>query len=84
MNTMTSFAHVLRAEEKFVDAEKMYRQTLALQQQNLGDVHLDTYSTKNHLANLLRAQGSLEEAESLYLEALGGRREILESKHTSL
>ncbi len=63
------------------EAEKLFRQTLALQTEILGGQHDDTLFSIYNLANAISNQGNYEEAEQLYRQTLALRTEILGGQH---
>lgn len=62
-------------------AEASFRESLALQRQELGDDHPDTVETVQRLAWLLQYKGDYAEAESLYREALDWKRKHYGDAH---
>ena len=72
-----------RQTGKYIEAEKMYRQTLELKKEVLGDDHPDTLGSMNNLALVFRQQGKYAEAEMLQQQTLELTREVLGDNHRS-
>ncbi|KAK0709372.1 hypothetical protein B0T26DRAFT_742842 [Lasiosphaeria miniovina] len=62
-------------------AERLYRQTLALQTKVLGSEDPDTLRTMNNLTNTVNYQGNYNEAEQLYRQTLALQTKVLGSEH---
>ena len=81
LRTASNLAVTLKAQGKYVEAETMYRETLAARQRVLGSEHPDTLGTAGNLANALCAQGKCDEAETMYRETLAVQQRVLGSEH---
>jgi hypothetical protein len=57
---------MIRNQDKYDEAEQMYRQTLELKQKVLGQEHPSTLNSMNGLASVLRNQGKYDEAEQMH------------------
>ncbi len=66
---------------QYIGAEKMFRETLALQEKLLGKEHLDTLITRNDLGGALTDQGKYTEAEEIYQETLALGEKALGKEH---
>ena len=64
---------LLRAQDRYVEAEPLYRRALAIREKALGPDHPDTAASLNDLGVLLRLQGRFKEAEPLLCRALAIR-----------
>ncbi|MEM9452798.1 MAG: tetratricopeptide repeat protein [Myxococcota bacterium] len=71
-------AQTLREQERFDDAEQLYRRALHARESRLGDTHPEAAYQRTNLGNVLLARGKLDEAEQHFREAL----EILASAST--
>ena len=74
-------ASLYHDQGRYLEAEPLYLQALALKRSLLGEQHPDVATSLNNLAGLYRAQGRYEEAEPLYLQALALRRSLLGEQH---
>jgi tetratricopeptide (TPR) repeat protein len=74
-------ARVLKSQDRFDEARKLFEQTLEIQRRILGPEHPDTLRSMNSLANVLQNQGQLEEARALHEQALAILRRILGPEH---
>jgi tetratricopeptide (TPR) repeat protein len=74
-------AYYLYDHAQYRQAEPLYKQTLALDEEVLGPKHPDTAHSLNNLAALYREQGKYEEAEPLYERALAIWEEALGPNH---
>ena len=68
-------ADILRDRGELVEADKVYRQVLAVQRRALGDRHPETILTMHCRSRCLREHGDLETAEQLCRHVLKTRRE---------
>jgi len=66
---------------QYVEAEPLFRKTLAIQEEVQGPRHPDTASGFNNLAANLTAQGRAKEAEPLLRKALAIQEEVLGPRH---
>ena len=55
---------------RYADAERLYKESLALDEKNLGPDHPDVATTLNNLALVYKTQGRYTDAEPLYKRAL--------------
>jgi hypothetical protein len=81
LTTMYRLATILREQNKYPEAEGLYRKTLELQCRVLGEENLATAATMDGLAYLLHAQDKLAEAEPLYRKVLAIRRRVYGEEH---
>ena len=65
----------------FDEAERLYREALALRRERLGPDHLDVALSLGNLAWVRQWQGQYDEAETLHREALAIRRKQLGDEH---
>jgi tetratricopeptide (TPR) repeat protein len=70
-----------RDQGKPVQAELLYRKSLALRSKLLGPGHPAAAQSMNHLASVLTEQGQHGEAEKLYRESLAVRKKALGAEH---
>jgi tetratricopeptide (TPR) repeat protein len=59
-----------RSQERYAEAESLYKRSLSIIEQQLGPEHPDVATSLNNLANLYYVQGRYSEAEPLYLAGL--------------
>ena len=71
-------------QEKYNQAEPLFKQSLALGQELLGENHLDVASSLNNLANMYSSQRRYEEAEPLFKQALAMRQKLLGDHHSDV
>ena len=71
----------LAARHRYAEAEKAYRDVLAIRQKLLGEEHPDTALSYNNLAANLNAQGKHREAQPLFQKALDLRQKLLGEGH---
>src|SRR5262249_29683488 len=67
---LSNLAGLLRARGHDAEAERFYRQALAMREQLLGPEHPEVALTANNLAVLLKTRGDCDEAAALYRRAL--------------
>ena len=67
---MQSVGVILDEQKKYDEAEKTYREALAIQRKVLGALHPDIVTTLTNLANTLSHAGKLATAAGVYREAL--------------
>ena len=79
--TARSQLALIVADSRYSEAEKMFRDLLADQQQILGPTHPDTFASQRVLARLMGQQGRNQEAESLYRQLVADRAQILGDDH---
>ena len=65
------------------DAEKLYRETLAIQSRTHGPEHPRTLLTKSELADELFKEGHIHEAEKLHRETLATMVRVIGPEHPS-
>ena len=85
-STLTStnnLALVLNSQGKYEEAEKMHRQTLAMEEKVLGAEHPSTLTSTNNLALVLNSQGKYEEAEKMHRQTLAMEEKVLGDEHPS-
>jgi tetratricopeptide (TPR) repeat protein len=81
---LIAVASYFQARGIYTEAERLFRQALAINERTLGVEHFDTASSMNDLANLLRDEGKLSEARELFERALAIKEKILEPEHPSI
>ena len=72
----TNLAALYHEQERYDDAERLYRRTLDLQERSLGRRHPDTLITRGNLGELLADRGETERAETLLLDVLRDKRSV--------
>ena len=70
-------AELCLVQKKYEQSELLYRQTLSICQQCLGEKHLGTAEALQGLADLYREWARYEEAAPLYVQAMAIREKIL-------
>ena len=83
ISTLDTLATELQAQGKYDEAEPLYRETLEVERETLGDRHPHTLISINNLGGLLQSKGDLAAAEPLCREALEAQRETLGNRHPS-
>ena len=81
LESKTNLARQLRHEDKFADAERLYREILERREKELGADHVDTLATVNDLAEVLLEQDKLAEAETFFRRALEGHEKVHTPDH---
>ncbi|KAK8009195.1 kinesin light chain [Apiospora marii] len=81
LGSMNNLANVLDRQGKYVEAEEMHRQTLALRETVLGREHPDTLDSVNALAIVLGNQGKYEEVAQQQGQAPVGHEDTLAEEH---
>ncbi|MGD1906766.1 MAG: tetratricopeptide repeat protein [Leptolyngbyaceae cyanobacterium] len=81
---LKNLARLYCYQGRYGEAEPLYKQALAMQQQLLGNENLDVASSLNSLASLYKAVGGYNLAEPLYKQALAIRQRLLGKKHVDL
>ncbi len=76
---LNNLANILRTKGQLDEAEKLLRESLAIDRKLLGNEHPVVALELNNLAVVLQAKGQLDEAERLYREALAMNRKLLET-----
>ena len=74
--SLNSLAEVYRLQERYREAELLYREALEIRQRALGREHPDVAQSLNNLAELYRAQGDYEQALPYLEQSLVIWREI--------
>ena len=77
-------ASLYHDQGRYLEAEPLYLQALALKRSLLGEQHPDVAASLNNLALLYDSQGRYEEAEPLYLQALALWRSLLGEQHPNV
>ena len=72
MHSTANLGNALKAQGKYVEAEKLLRQTLETMRRDLGERHPDTLVSIHNLAEVLAMAGMVPEAEALYEESVAG------------
>ena len=78
---MAALAALLDGQGKVDEAERLYRQALAVFERAYGPEHYEVAVNLNNLAALAHAQGRSEEAEQLYRRALAIKEKVLGAEH---
>ncbi len=81
---MSNVATYLLNRARFAEAESLYRQALAIGEQELGLEHALIADVLHGLAVLYSDQGKYEEAKPLHRQALQIREQTLETTHPSI
>lgn len=68
-------------QAQYANAEQLYQQVLALQEQQVGPDHPETAETLNHLGDLVHTQGAYASAETWYRRALAIRENAFGREH---
>ncbi len=82
--SLNSLAVIYQAQGKLSEAERLFQQTLAVDEKVLGPEHPDTATTLSNLAIVYGNQGKYAEAESLNQRALAIRENALGPEHTDV
>ena len=80
-DTSRHFGILKQAQDKFEEAESLYRRSLGMFQKHLGPKHTWTLRAIADLGNISRARGHREEAEMFLKSALVGMEEQLGESH---
>jgi tetratricopeptide (TPR) repeat protein len=72
---------VFQAQDKYTDAEGLFKRALAIREKALGANHADVGQSLNNLAYAYHAQSKYSEAEALYKRALPIREKALGANH---
>jgi tetratricopeptide (TPR) repeat protein len=78
---MHELAKTLNRQGKYVEAEKIHQETLALDQKVSGLEHPHTLTSMNKLATALSNQKKYAEAEKIYRKTLALRRKVSGPEH---
>jgi len=81
LSTRDNWAGALMREGKNADAEKEYRDVLAIRLRVLGPDHPDTLATRRNLADALALQGRYAAAENEYRSVLAIQERVLGPQH---
>ena len=81
LNSKSFLATFLQNTGEYKEAEKLYRQVLAVEKNVLGLEHESTLSSMNGLALLLLLKAEYKEAETLFRQTLEIRVRVLGSEH---
>ena len=76
--------YYLSMRARYIDAESLFRRSLAIREKTLGLDHPDVASSLNNLAVLYKAQGKYADAEPLYCRSLAIRENVLEPNHPDI
>ena len=79
--SLNNLAELYRLQGKFVDAEPLYKRSLAIREKALGPEHPRVAGSLNNLAGLYYQQGKYNEAEPLYKRSLAIWEKALGSEH---
>jgi len=71
----------LRNEGKLIEAEKQLQRSIDIYEEELGEDHPYTLTSRNNLANVLMKAGKLQEAEVEYRRCLASKLEQLGTNH---
>lgn len=75
---------MLSAESKLDEAIPLYRMSLEIRQNSLGEQHLVVATSLNNLAISLKRKGQYQEAEEAYSRSLAIREGLLGEDHVSV
>ena len=78
---INNLAGVVRAQGRYEEAERLYREALEIGRATIGARHPSYATHLNNLALVVEAQGRYEEAEALYREALEIDRATIGERH---
>ena len=67
---LNNLGEVVKAQGRYEEAERLYRQALAIDRATIGAGHPEYANHLNNLAGVVEAQGRYAEAERLYRQAL--------------
>ena len=79
---LNNLAGLYRNQGKYIEAEPLYKQALAVDEKALGPDHPETATDLNNLAGLYESQGKYDEAVDAFKKALSiqpGSRKTLEA-----
>ncbi len=79
--SLNDLAFLYATQGRYVDAEPLFKRSLAIREKALGPAHLDVAQGLNNLAGLYQAQGRYADAEPLYKRSLAIREKALGSGH---
>ena len=78
---LNNLAGLYRSIGRYIEAEPLYIQSLAIKEKQLGANHPSTAASLNNLAGLYQAIGRYDQAEPLYLQSLAIKEEQLGVNH---
>ena len=64
--SLNNLAELYRVQGKYVEAEPLFKRSLAIREKVLGPEHPDVAASFNNLASLYQAQGNYAQAEPLF------------------
>jgi tetratricopeptide (TPR) repeat protein len=79
--TLNNLANLYKVQEKYEQAESLFKRALIIREKLLGEGHINTATTLNNLAVLYYNQGKYERAEPLFKRALATRERVLGEEH---
>ena len=81
LKALANLAMALDYQQRYPEAEQLYREAMVSQQRILGPDHLNTLRASANLAAMLSKEGRLQESESLQKQTLATRERILGPDH---
>jgi len=81
VTSYNDLANLYKSQEKYNEAELLYKRSLKINETELGKDHLDVATSLNHLAMLYYSLGKYEEAEPLFQRCLDIREAELGKDH---
>jgi tetratricopeptide (TPR) repeat protein/tRNA A-37 threonylcarbamoyl transferase component Bud32 len=82
--SLNKLARLLEERAEFEEAERCFREALAIRRELYGDEHADVAIILDNLGTLLHFVGRNGEAERLLREALAIRRSVLDAEHSQI
>ncbi len=82
--TLGNLANLYQDQERYHEAESLYKKSISVIKQRLGGDHPNMASNFNNLADLYRKTGRFDQAEKLLKEALARTEEILSANDPGL
>ena len=83
-NLLIGAASYFHGRAVYLEAERFFREALAIRKNVLGTENVDTAAAMNDLAILLREKGDLAEARMLFERALAIKEKSLDPEHPSI
>jgi tetratricopeptide (TPR) repeat protein len=80
-NSLNNLALLYHNQVRYVDAEPLYRRSLAIKEKALGPDHPDVAQSLNNLAALYQVQGRYSDAERVFKRSLAIREKALGPDH---
>jgi len=80
-DSLNNLAMLYKDQDKYVEAEPLYRRSLEIREKTLGPNHLDVAASLNDLAEIYYYQVKYAEAEPLYRRSLEIREKTLGPDH---